>query len=277
MLSKKRIDLSKIKTYPLAERKSKISINDLAKPYKKGSSFADYCSTLPSVLAASDFRAIVKDVCTASHNFKPIIIALGAHVIKCGLTPIIIDLMQKTGKKTGMLDLEQAQNLKMYLGKTSSWLDGLERLDKTDRAMPVVAEKMYFKLRDAIETVTPPGEMKKVTDKLAKLIPIQKAIIKRIPIEERNSLVNISETFSVVQGITHRDPTGILFALVNRGLRSPRIGGTFVKAGSIPEKIAPSTKEAVRRGIYGTKNIGKENFDVKEELDKIKQETGGIY
>ena len=91
----KKIDLSKINTYPLRDRKSKVKISDLAKPYRKGSSLADYLSTLPTILASNDFKAIVTSVCKAYYKRKPVITALGAHVIKCGLTPIIIDLMKR--------------------------------------------------------------------------------------------------------------------------------------------------------------------------------------
>ena len=91
----KTINLEKIKTIYLRERTSKVNIKDFGKPYEKGKSFKEFLDTLPTTLAAKDLREVAYHVVKAYQNKRPIIFGLGAHVIKVGLNPLIIDLMQR--------------------------------------------------------------------------------------------------------------------------------------------------------------------------------------
>jgi len=90
-----KIDLSKIKTIPLNVRKCKVSISDFAKIAKKGESFKTFYDSLPQILAARNLKALVDAVVSAHKKKKMVIIMMGAHVIKCGLSPLIIDLMKR--------------------------------------------------------------------------------------------------------------------------------------------------------------------------------------
>lgn len=89
------IDLSGLSTYPLKSRKSKVGIGELAKAPKPGQSFRDFWSGLPAILAAQDLRDLVGAVHTARRNERGILWGLGAHVIKVGLSPLIIHLMRE--------------------------------------------------------------------------------------------------------------------------------------------------------------------------------------
>jgi hypothetical protein len=88
-------DLSDVRTYPLASRKSKVSAEDFGKPYVRGSGLPGLLASLPAVLAAADFKAIVAALCEARTAGAGIIWGLGAHVVKTGLSPILIDLMER--------------------------------------------------------------------------------------------------------------------------------------------------------------------------------------
>jgi hypothetical protein len=88
-------DLSGVKTYPLASRTSKANAADFAQPYKPGSGITGLVESLPSILAASDFKAIVTAMRAARDGGHGIIWGLGAHVLKTGLGPILIDLMEQ--------------------------------------------------------------------------------------------------------------------------------------------------------------------------------------
>ncbi|MBN2453038.1 MAG: hypothetical protein JXB40_02085 [Candidatus Omnitrophica bacterium] len=90
-----RADLSKIRTIPLNARKCKVSIGDFAHSAKKGESFRKFYDSLPRILAAQSLRAVSDAVVTAYRKGKMIIIMMGAHVIKCGISPLIIDLMKR--------------------------------------------------------------------------------------------------------------------------------------------------------------------------------------
>jgi len=84
-----------VKTYSIKERKHKVKIKDFAKITKAGNSFKEFYDNLPNILAVSRIRKLVKSIVEARQNSKPVILMMGAHVIKCGLSPLIIELIRK--------------------------------------------------------------------------------------------------------------------------------------------------------------------------------------
>lgn len=92
----KRIDLSNIRTTSIKNRKSKVGVEAFAKVYDPHrDSFSQFVQSLPSILAADDFRAVVADIANARQNNKPVVAMIGAHVIKVGCSPVIVDLMKR--------------------------------------------------------------------------------------------------------------------------------------------------------------------------------------
>jgi len=91
----KPIDLSRLKTYSIKDRSSKVSIEKSALPHKKGNSFGEFIERLPDFLASRDLKAVVQAIVKSHKNKRPIILGMGAHPIKVGLSPLIIELMQK--------------------------------------------------------------------------------------------------------------------------------------------------------------------------------------
>ena len=90
----KPLDISKVKTYPLASRDNKVNIRDhFASPPKAGASFAEFFAGLPRLLGADSLRGVVEAVVRARAGKKPVILAIGGHVIKCGLQPVIRALL----------------------------------------------------------------------------------------------------------------------------------------------------------------------------------------
>lgn len=87
--------LKKIKTYPISSRKSKVEIDISALPHKKNTSFKSFTDSLPSILAASDLKAITLAIVDARRNNRPVILGMGAHPIKVGISPLIIDLIKR--------------------------------------------------------------------------------------------------------------------------------------------------------------------------------------
>ena len=90
-------DLSAVQTYPLKSRKSKARIEDFGRPLATGTSPATlgaFIDSLPNVLAAADFKAVVRAIVDA-RRADGVVWGLGAHVIKTGLGPVLIDLMQR--------------------------------------------------------------------------------------------------------------------------------------------------------------------------------------
>ena len=89
------LDFRRIRTYPLRERDNKVHLNELARVWQKGGSFAAFLDSLPKILVGNDFRAVVDATVAAVRNQRPVIVMMGAHPIKCGLNPILIDLIRR--------------------------------------------------------------------------------------------------------------------------------------------------------------------------------------
>jgi len=89
------IDLSKVKTDSLRKRKNKVSRKNFAKPYKKGHSFKQFISSLPDILRAKDIKELAERIIEAKAKGGAVIVMMGGHVPKCGLSPLIIQLMKK--------------------------------------------------------------------------------------------------------------------------------------------------------------------------------------
>jgi hypothetical protein len=89
-----KLDLAAVKTFPIAERQSKVRLEQLAQVHEPGASFAAFWDSLPHVLKAAELQELVGHILAARERERPVIAMMGAHVIKCGLSPIIVDLMR---------------------------------------------------------------------------------------------------------------------------------------------------------------------------------------
>jgi len=116
-----RIDRSQVRTVSARRRHSKVKIGDEATPYRPGSGFADFLAGLPAVLGAADLHAAI-----AATRGRTILWGFGAHLIKVGLAPIVVDLLDR-GLASGLFmngagcvhDLELA-----LIGRTSEDVEG---------------------------------------------------------------------------------------------------------------------------------------------------------
>jgi hypothetical protein len=126
----KPIDPARLKTYPLASRKSKVDRADFALPWKPKGTLEDFLKRLPNILAAKDFKAVVSAIVTAHKASNHVVMAMGAHVMKVGLNPVVVDMMERgvitaiAMNGAGIIhDLELA-----LIGRTSEdVLEGLEQ------------------------------------------------------------------------------------------------------------------------------------------------------
>lgn len=89
------LDLEGLDTYPLAERKSKVGREQLGRPAAKDASFRDFWKGLPDILAARELRDLVSRMQSARARERAIVWGLGAHVIKVGLSPLLVELMDQ--------------------------------------------------------------------------------------------------------------------------------------------------------------------------------------
>lgn len=89
------LDFSGISTYPLAERNNKVSVaNDFALPVNCGMTVAGLLAALPRQLGSQALIGVIDAVVAAREKGKPVVMAMGGHVIKCGLQPVLKTLIE---------------------------------------------------------------------------------------------------------------------------------------------------------------------------------------
>ncbi len=89
------IEFGGVRTYSLAERPSKVTTRQFARPHRRGVAIVNFIESLPRILAAEDFRAVRDAILAARRQRRAILWGIGGHVIKVGLGPILIDLMRR--------------------------------------------------------------------------------------------------------------------------------------------------------------------------------------
>ncbi len=89
------IDLSGVQTYPLAERKNKVIMAEhQAGPVRAGMTVAELLAGLPDQLGSQALLGVIDAVVAARKKGRPVVVAMGAHVIKCGLQPVLKSLIE---------------------------------------------------------------------------------------------------------------------------------------------------------------------------------------
>jgi len=89
------VDFRKIKTLPIRRIPHQVRIADFGKVTSPGGTWAEFYDSLPGILAARDFQDLVRRIVRTRREGHPLIVGIGGHVIKCGLSPYLIDLMEK--------------------------------------------------------------------------------------------------------------------------------------------------------------------------------------
>jgi len=88
------IDVSAVRTYSIRSRNNKVNVREhFAAPVRPGGSFADFFAGLPDLLGAQNLKGVVEAVAAARRRDRPVILAIGGHVIKCGLQPVLKQLL----------------------------------------------------------------------------------------------------------------------------------------------------------------------------------------
>ena len=89
------MSFSALKTVPIEDRGGKVTMEHMAKPYLKGSGVTGLLGSLPDILAAPAFCKIIDALLEARNRKRAILWGIGGHVVKCGLAPVLLDLMRR--------------------------------------------------------------------------------------------------------------------------------------------------------------------------------------
>jgi hypothetical protein len=88
-------EMKRVRTYPLASRKSLVRLEDFCETPEPPAGFAAFVDSLPDIYAGKLFKELVDRIVAAKVGGRPVAVALGAHVLKVGLAPLLIDLMRR--------------------------------------------------------------------------------------------------------------------------------------------------------------------------------------
>jgi hypothetical protein len=251
-------DLKDVRTYPLESRVSKAKAADFAKPCGPGATVAAFLESLPKMLAAADFKAVVAAMVAARRKERGILWGLGAHVIKTGLGPVIVDLMERgfvsglaTNGAAVIHDFEVA-----LVGATSEDVD--ESLGPGRFGM---AEETGRLLNEAITSGTRAGMG--IGQSVARAIGDRKPPFGHLSILTAAARLNIPVTVHVAIGtdIIHMHPAASGAAFGEGSLRDFRHfaanvakleGGVYLNCGSavvLPEVFLKAVALARNRGL----------------------------
>jgi hypothetical protein len=251
-------DLKDVRTYPLDSRASKAKAADFAKPCGEGATMATFFDSLPNMLGAADFRAVVRAIAAARQNDRGILWGLGAHVIKTGLGPVIVDLMERgfvsaiaTNGAAVIHDFEVA-----LVGATSEDVD--ESLGPGRFGM---ADETGRLLNEAIVSGTRSGMG--IGQAVSKSLDDRRAPFARISVLAAAARLNIPVTVHVAIGtdIIHMHPAASGAAFGEGSLRDFRHlaanvakleGGVYLNCGSaviLPEVFLKAVALARNRGL----------------------------
>ncbi len=89
------LDFSSVKTYPIKKRFSKVETSLLGRKVRKGARVRALIRGLPDILAARNLKMIARKIAQAHRTRKTVLLGMGAHPIKVGLSPLIIDFMER--------------------------------------------------------------------------------------------------------------------------------------------------------------------------------------
>jgi hypothetical protein len=89
------IDPNQIRTVPLSHRPNKVSAADFAQPPGERRDFGAFLESLPNILEASSFLAVVEAMAAAARGGRAVVCMVGGHVVKAGLSPVLIDLARR--------------------------------------------------------------------------------------------------------------------------------------------------------------------------------------
>jgi len=94
-LTAREIDLSRVRTFPLASRTSKVEAQALGRPVARGATIAELLASLPDLLAGRDLREAAAEIARRRKRGAAVLLGMGAHPIKVGLSPLIVDLLER--------------------------------------------------------------------------------------------------------------------------------------------------------------------------------------
>jgi len=143
--------------------------------------------------------------------------------------------------KNGLVDLVEANAIKRGAGTKGAWSFG--RFEPDANATELVYDTFYNKLKTAIEKAVPEGEIKFINKQMSELIPISNAALRRLPVEQRNNVISLTDSIGLFASIF--DPKALALIGANRLSKSGKFGQFLI---NVAQK---QSKTSIGKRIFG--------------------------
>lgn len=154
----------------------------------------------------------------------------------------------------GVTDIPDAQIIKQSAGNFGAWQYG--RPDPESKASEIVYNTFYHELKKSIENASPPG-VKEINQKLSKLIPVQNAVIRRLPVSDRNSIISFPEMIGIIGSVAHPGMLGT--SLLYHMSRAGSVGNAMSKLGGAMA-LSPTSAAAAGTAGAATYSLGRSSL-----------------
>ena len=269
----KQLGLRRVKTISIRTRKSKVSPKDFAKPIDpKKTSVAGFVKSLPNILMAAELRSLVSDIVRARKSKKPVILMMGAHVVKVGMSAVIIDLL----KRRIITHVAMNSAAAIHDVETAMWGQTSEdvAVNLLDGKFGMARETGEFINKALVKSMTESGDG--YGEALAKKILALKARHRDVSILANCYTLGVPVTVHAAIGtdIVHQQPTmdgaatGEMsfrdFKVLANSVKDLRNGGVVLNIGSaviLPEVFLKALTIARNLG-HKAKGFSTANFDM---------------
>ena len=157
------------------------------------------------------------------------------------------------------LSLRELENLKEWIGDNAKWIFG--RVDPDSKALERVSGILYPKIRQAIEAVTPPGEVAKLNKQMQDLIPLQSALVKRIPVAERMNMLSVNDMLSLLPAAISGDMSKATMFLAQKASKAQPVGTFLWKHGQKASDLTQAITKSILAGTLDRKMSSREQLE----------------
>jgi hypothetical protein len=152
------------------------------------------------------------------------------------------EILEQAGQN-GLIDLVEANFIKRGAGTKGAWAYG--RVEPDASAVERVYTTFYNKLKTAIEKNAPEG-VKELNKQMSDLIPISNAALRRLPVEQRNNMISLTDSIGLFSAIF--DPRSLALLGANRLAKSGKFGNFLM---NVAESVKKPSATSVGKRIFG--------------------------
>lgn len=219
---------------------------------KSNDKLKNYREQLQTVLKKSDGQVNLNKVFSDVNDelMKARIKNIGSNKqLQNAFQDLYDDVVDIVGKSK--VDLSTANDLKIGAGAQGAWQFG--KFDPDSKAKETVYNIFYNKIKNAIEQSSGSDQVKNINKAMSEIIPIQRAVIRRIPIVQRQNPLGLLEGISLIEALSSGNPRGLSVLGAKAITGSAKAGAAFKDIGTLAEKVKEPAAGLLSKFIAGLK------------------------